>query len=90
MLASEVNSISADHETWIKNQLSTDMHFLFFQPKGKVGTKGQKQIVEENKDTLNFYLYIIGGVNVSVEFYVDILDSSAPAGCRCSYSRTPL
>lgn len=32
--------------------------------KGKQGTKGQKQILEENKQTLNFYLYIILGVNV--------------------------
>ncbi|CAG5135288.1 unnamed protein product, partial [Candidula unifasciata] len=33
-------------------------------PKGKQGTKGKKQIAEENKSTLNFYLYIICGVNV--------------------------
>ncbi|KAJ8303614.1 hypothetical protein KUTeg_020010 [Tegillarca granosa] len=33
-------------------------------PKGKQGTKGQKQIVEENKSTLNFYFYIVTGVNV--------------------------
>ena len=31
--------------------------------KGKQGTKGQKQIVEENKATLNFYLYVICGAN---------------------------
>ena len=37
-----------------------------FQPKGKQATKGQKQILEENKQTLNFYLYIILGVNVSI------------------------
>ncbi|XP_071084550.1 transmembrane protein 208-like [Haliotis cracherodii] len=36
-------------------------------PKGKQGTKGQKQIDEENKQSLKFYLMIIGGVNV---FYV--------------------
>lgn len=36
-----------------------------FQPKGKQGTKGAKQIVEENKSTLKFYQYVIGGVNVS-------------------------
>lgn len=39
---------------------------VFFQPKGKVGTKGKKQIFEENKDTLKFYLRIILGANVSV------------------------
>jgi hypothetical protein len=33
--------------------------------KGKQGTKGLKQIEEENKGTLNFYFYIILGVNVS-------------------------
>ncbi|XP_074661873.1 transmembrane protein 208-like [Tubulanus polymorphus] len=32
-------------------------------PKGKQATKGQKQIVEENKSTLNYYLYIITAVN---------------------------
>uniref|UniRef100_A0A8D0GWH9 Transmembrane protein 208 n=1 Tax=Sphenodon punctatus TaxID=8508 RepID=A0A8D0GWH9_SPHPU len=34
-----------------------------FQPKGKVGTKGKKQIFEENKETLKFYLRIILGAN---------------------------
>ena len=42
----------------------------FFQQKGKQGTKGQKQILEENKQTLNFYLYIILGVNVSILDYI--------------------
>ncbi|XP_066290634.1 transmembrane protein 208-like isoform X1 [Branchiostoma lanceolatum] len=32
-------------------------------PKGKQGTKGQKQIVEENKATIKFYLYVIAGAN---------------------------
>ncbi|XP_033755458.1 transmembrane protein 208-like [Pecten maximus] len=32
-------------------------------PKGKPLTKGQKQIVEENKKTLQFYQYILLGVN---------------------------
>ncbi|RUS69138.1 hypothetical protein EGW08_023099, partial [Elysia chlorotica] len=32
-------------------------------PKGKQATKGKKQIAEENKTTLNFYFYIISGVN---------------------------
>ena len=36
-----------------------------FQPKGKQGTRGQKQIVEENKSTLLFYKYILLGVNVN-------------------------
>ncbi len=31
--------------------------------KGKQGTKGQKQIVEENAATLKFYLYVICGAN---------------------------
>ncbi|KAH9494622.1 hypothetical protein Btru_019732 [Bulinus truncatus] len=33
-------------------------------PKGKQGTKGQKQIAEENQSTLKFYVYIITAVNV--------------------------
>ncbi|XP_043937365.1 transmembrane protein 208 isoform X2 [Protopterus annectens] len=33
------------------------------KPKGKVGTKGKKQIYEENQDTLKFYLRIILGAN---------------------------
>ncbi|XP_053558848.1 transmembrane protein 208 [Bombina bombina] len=33
-------------------------------PKGKVGTKGKKQIYEENKETLSFYLRIILGTTV--------------------------
>ncbi|KAG1928214.1 transmembrane protein 208 [Pimephales promelas] len=32
-------------------------------PKGKVGTKGKKQIYEENQDTLKFYCRIILGAN---------------------------
>lgn len=36
-----------------------------FQPKkGKEGTKGQKQIYEDNKETLKFYLYMALGANV--------------------------
>lgn len=33
-------------------------------PKGKVATKGKKQIYEENKETLSFYLRIILGATV--------------------------
>ncbi|KAI5086118.1 transmembrane protein 208, partial [Silurus meridionalis] len=33
------------------------------QPKGKVGTKGKKQIYEENKATLKFYTRVILGAN---------------------------
>ncbi|XP_032710123.1 transmembrane protein 208 isoform X1 [Lontra canadensis] len=33
------------------------------RPKGKVGTRGKKQIFEENKETLKFYLRIILGAN---------------------------
>ncbi|XP_041375367.1 transmembrane protein 208-like isoform X3 [Gigantopelta aegis] len=33
-------------------------------PKGKQGTRGQKQIVTENKSTLQFYLMIILSVNI--------------------------
>ncbi|XP_073081510.1 transmembrane protein 208 isoform X2 [Manis javanica] len=32
-------------------------------PKGKVGTRGKKQIFEENRETLKFYLRIILGAN---------------------------
>jgi len=41
-------------------------------PKGKIGTKGQKQIAEENTATLAFYTYVIGGVNV-VYFVITFL-----------------
>ena len=44
----------------------SDKHlFILLQPKGKVGTRGKKQIFEENKETLKFYLRIILGANVS-------------------------
>ncbi|KAG8437241.1 hypothetical protein GDO86_008084 [Hymenochirus boettgeri] len=33
-------------------------------PKGKVGTKGKKQIYEENKETLKFYMRIILGATM--------------------------
>jgi len=33
-------------------------------PKGKQATKGQKQILEENAQTMKFYTYIILGANV--------------------------
>ncbi|KAL7854888.1 hypothetical protein SRHO_G00170780 [Serrasalmus rhombeus] len=34
-----------------------------FQPKGKIGTKGKKQIHEENEATLKFYTRVILGAN---------------------------
>lgn len=40
--------------------------FFSFQPKGKQGTKGQKQIETENRQTLQFYMYIVLCVNVSI------------------------
>jgi len=45
-------------------------------PKGKQGTRGAKQIAEENKETLSFYIKVIAGVNilfygVSFLFYWD-------------------
>ncbi|XP_050969701.1 transmembrane protein 208 [Labeo rohita] len=41
-------------------------------PKGKVGTKGKKQIHEENQDTLKFYCRIILGAN-AIYAAVDLL-----------------
>lgn len=41
--------------------------FVFFfsqQPKGKVGTKGKKQIYDDNEATLKFYTRVILGANV--------------------------
>ena len=35
------------------------------KPKGKQGTKGQKQIYEENQSTLKMYLYALVTVHVS-------------------------
>ncbi|KAM4722142.1 transmembrane protein 208 [Rhinophrynus dorsalis] len=40
------------------------MRAAVMAPKGKVGTKGKKQIYEENKETLSFYLRIILGATV--------------------------
>jgi len=37
--------------------------FLQQPPKGKTGTKGQKQIFEENEATLKFYRNMIGAVS---------------------------
>ena len=39
---------------------------FILQPKGKVGTKGKKQIYEENESTLKFYTRVILGANVSI------------------------
>ena len=39
--------------------------FHLFQPKGKQGTKGPKQIHQENESTLQFYFYVCLAVNVS-------------------------
>ncbi|KAJ1082087.1 hypothetical protein NDU88_002257 [Pleurodeles waltl] len=41
-------------------------------PKGKVGTKGKKQIFEENKETLTFYLRIVLGA-VAIYGVVNLL-----------------
>lgn len=38
-----------------------DTFYLFQVQKGKQGTKGQKQIMQENTDTLNFYRNMILG-----------------------------
>ncbi|CAD5113253.1 DgyrCDS2432 [Dimorphilus gyrociliatus] len=40
-----------------------NVNIRILQPKGKQGTKGQKQIATENQDTLRFYQILIGGVN---------------------------
>nr|XP_039255293.1 transmembrane protein 208-like [Styela clava] len=38
-------------------------------PKGKQGTKGQKQIKQENESTLQFYSYIAGGSYIPVVLF---------------------
>lgn len=38
------------------------------KPKGKQGTKGQKQIYEENQSTLKMYFYALVVVHVSNKF----------------------
>lgn len=45
-------------------QLFSSVFVFHLQPKGKVGTKGKKQIHEENKATLKFYTRVILGANV--------------------------
>ncbi|XP_032830736.1 transmembrane protein 208 isoform X2 [Petromyzon marinus] len=47
-------------------------------PKGKQGTKGQKQIVEENKETLTFYTrVIIGAIAIYVLVHLVLFYSSS-------------
>lgn len=43
---------------------STAVRGFPHKPKGKVGTKGKKQIFEENEATLKFYTRVILGANV--------------------------
>ncbi|XP_005664468.1 transmembrane protein 208 isoform X3 [Sus scrofa] len=45
-------------------------------PKGKVGTRGKKQIFEENKETLKFYLRIILGANMALGFSLAVYGAS--------------
>lgn len=39
--------------------IETEVFYFQAKPKGKVGTKGQKQIAEENKSTIQFYAMIM-------------------------------
>ncbi|KAF3832894.1 hypothetical protein F7725_026559 [Dissostichus mawsoni] len=41
-------------------------------PKGKVGTKGKKQIYEENEATLKFYTRVILGANLMLGFALSV------------------
>ncbi|XP_033373099.1 transmembrane protein 208 isoform X2 [Parus major] len=45
-------------------------------PKGKAGTKGKKQIFEENRETLRFYLRIILGASVVFFFSLVVYGTS--------------
>ncbi|XP_066183769.1 transmembrane protein 208 isoform X2 [Sylvia atricapilla] len=45
-------------------------------PKGKAGTKGKKQIFEENRETLRFYLRIILGASVAFFFSLVVYGTS--------------
>lgn len=47
-------------------------HILCVKPKGKVGTKGKKQIHEENEATLKFYTRVILGANVSTFLLAEV------------------
>lgn len=51
---------------YVKYDLAKLLNSIFFQPKGKQGTKGSKQIAEENQATLKFYRNIILVTNVSI------------------------
>ncbi|CAJ0945789.1 unnamed protein product [Ranitomeya imitator] len=55
---------------WIsgENMIDNTKTFPPLMPKGKVATKGKKQIHEENKETLSFYLRIILGASASLVF----------------------
>ncbi|MGH0140092.1 UNVERIFIED_CONTAM: hypothetical protein FKN15_020091 [Acipenser sinensis] len=45
-------------------------------PKGKVGTKGKKQIFEENASTLKFYMRVILGANCWLVFALAVYGGS--------------
>nr|XP_025969012.1 transmembrane protein 208 isoform X2 [Dromaius novaehollandiae] len=45
-------------------------------PKGKAGTKGKKQIFEENRETLRFYLRIILGASLAFVFSLVVYGTS--------------
>lgn len=49
-------------------------------PKGKVGTKGKKQIYEENETTLRFYTRVILGAN-AIYCFVNLLLFYASTSC---------
>lgn len=59
---------------WFKNsRIILKLLSLPQQPKGKVGTKGKKQIYEENEATLKFYTRVILGANVRTIYALFVL-----------------
>lgn len=63
----------------------SDKHLIILlQPKGKVGTRGKKQIFEENRETLKFYLRIILGANVSAWLLFLCLPKVPESSVLCS------
>ena len=65
------------------------MNFPHFQvvQKGKAGTKGQKQILQENDETLNFYLIMIfGGLVAYGAFYLTLFQNFFLVDQVCKFS----
>ena len=73
----KIKKINKMWETWLLllcDLKQQQFAWIDWQPKpGKQGTKGQKQILQENAKTLRFYVYCVLAVNVGLSFYFSLL-----------------